>query len=172
MPEGGKATPIAPGLIARVTQAARFVVSGVAPDTWFGPMQPIQPVAPSDVVGRKFDYPPGYNLTYTPRAFEAVKFSDLRAIADNCDVLRAVIETRKDQMEALDWNVRVKSEGGADKRPTASRAQQKRIDEITDFFQYPDKRNNWHQWLRSWLEDMFVIDAASFYKRRDKIGRL
>lgn len=172
MPEGGKVRPIAPGIIQRVTQAARYVISGVGPETWFGPMQPLPPMAPADVKGRQFDYPTGYNLNYTPRTYEGgVSFEDLRALADNCDILRSVIETRKDQMEALEWSVKIKPDD-QDKRAKASREQQKRIDAITEFFQSPDKEHSWEQWLGQWLEDMFVIDAACFYKRRTRKGDL
>lgn len=171
MPEGGKATPISPGVIARVTQAARYVISGVSPSTWFGPLQPLQPMAPAEVKGRQFDYATGYNLDYTPRTNEAVSFKDLRALADNCDVVRSVIETRKDQMEALDWNIRIRPDAD-NKRKSATSEQQKRIDVATDFFQSPDKEHSWEQWLRLWLEDMFVIDAAAFYKRRTRKGGL
>jgi Phage portal protein len=171
MPEGGKVTPISPSFIQRVSQGVRYMISGVGPEAWFGPMQPLQPMAPPDVVGRRFDYPVGYNLSYSPRSYEPVSFADLRGLADSCDVLRSVIETRKDQMEALDWNVRIKPDDD-NKRKTASADQQKRIDAITEFFQYPDKRNTWQQWLRQWLEDMFVLDAACFYKRLDRKGRL
>src|ERR1017187_5125770 len=170
MPEG-KVTPISPGIVQRVTQAARYVISGVGPEAWFGPMQPLRPMAPPEVAGRRYDYPVGYNLNYSPRSNEAVSFQDLRALADNCDILRSVIETRKDQMEALDWNIRIKADADS-KRKSATDDQNSRIDAITQFFQSPDKRNNWQQWLRQWLEDMFVIDAACFYKRLDRKGDL
>src|ERR1700691_6698370 len=106
MPEGGKVTPIPSGVISRITQAARYVISGVAPDAWFGPFQPLRPMAPAEVKGRTWDYPTGLNLNYTPRLSEGISFEDMRGLADNCDVLRAVIETRKDQIEALDWGVK------------------------------------------------------------------
>jgi HK97 family phage portal protein len=172
MPEGGKVTPISPGIVQRVTQAARYVISGVGPETWFGPMQPLRPMAPPDVKGRRFDYPTGYNLNTNPRTYEgSVSFEELRALAENCDILRSVIETRKDQMEAQEWSIKIKPDD-QNKRAKASREQQKRIDAITEFFQYPDKEHSWEQWQRIWLEDMFVIDAACFYKRRTRKGDL
>src|ERR1700685_1969333 len=138
MPEGGKVTPISPGNVQRVTQAARYVISGVGPQTWFGPMRPLAPMAPPEVAGRKYDYPVGYNLNYRPRSYEGTSFEDLRTLADNCDVLRSVIETRKDQMEALDWNIRIKPDD-QDRRKTATGEQQTRIDAITAFLHSPDK---------------------------------
>lgn len=163
----GKYTPIKPGVIARMTQAARYVIRGVTPSDWFGPMQPVQPMAPADVAGRRFDYPTGYNLNYTPRNNEPTSFDDLRALADNCDILRSVIETRKDQIVALDWNVRIKTDPDDD-RSDATDDQKKRIDDITEFLHSPDQENNFNQWIRQILEDMFVIDAVAIYKRRNR----
>jgi hypothetical protein len=166
-------TDIPPSLISRITQATRYVISGIAPDAWFGPMQPLQPMAPADVAGRRFDYPTGYNLTTTPRSYESITFEDLRSLADNCDILRSVIETRKDQMEALEWAVRV---APSLTNPSAHGApnddQKRRIDLITQFLHCPDRENNFSGWLRQLLEDMFVIDAACLYKRRTRAGGL
>ncbi|MGE8130619.1 hypothetical protein ACQKQD_26935 [Methylobacterium sp. NPDC080182] len=64
---------------------------------WFGPSVPMRPTAPAEVAGRRFDYPTGYNLNTTARAFEPVSFAQLRRLADGYDLLRLVIETRKDQ---------------------------------------------------------------------------
>lgn len=171
MPEGGKVTPIAPGIVARVSQAARYVISGVSPSTWFGPMQPLVPMAPPEVKGRQFDYPTGYNLNYRPRSYEGVSFEDLIALSESCDILSAVIETRKDQMEALDWTVKIRPDD-QDKRAKATPDQQKRIDAITDFFQSPDKEHTFEQWSRALLDQMLVIDAACLWKRPDRKGRL
>ena len=158
--------PISDSLLARVSQAAKYIVNGSAPDSWFGASNPIAPVAPSDVIGRRFDYPVGSNLNYTPRSSEPVSFEDLRALADNCDILRSVIETRKDQMEALDWNIRVKGS----KTPTPE--QIARMEKLRGFFLSPDKENGFSGWLRQILEDMFVIDAACLYKRKSLAGDL
>ena len=165
-------TDISPSIIARITQAARYVISGVTPDTWFGPMQPLQHMAPADVAGRRFDYPTGYNLTYTPRVYESVTFADLRALADNCDIMRAVIETRKDQMEALEWNIRVSPSLSTARIPVPTDEQKSRIDKITAFLHCPDGEHGFQQWLRQILEDMFVIDAVALYRRRNRAGEL
>ncbi len=161
-------TPISPNIIARINQVARYVVSGVTPETWFGPLQPLQPMAPADVAGRRFDYPTGYNLDITPRSYDELSFDDLRALADNCDILRSVIETCKDQIEALEWTIRVSGDG----KHAASDDQKGRIDQITQFLHCPDKEHSFSQWLRQLLEDMFVIDAACIYKRRTRGGEL
>lgn len=182
--QGARETPLA-GLAQRVTQAVRFVITGVRPDTWFGPFQPLAPMAPEQegVKGRRFDYSTGINLNYIPRSSEAIGFGELRALADSCDVLRAVIEARKDQMAALDWVIRPRQapdgsepslwyKQGAKAHPEIPAEQQKRIDAITQFFQYPDREQPWDQWQREWLESVFVIDAPAIWRRRDRGGHL
>jgi hypothetical protein len=69
--------------------------SGMASFTgsdWFGPLQPIQPIAPRQVAGRVWDYVPGYNLATQPRAYEQISFHTLRALAESFDPVRLVIE--------------------------------------------------------------------------------
>src|SRR5579871_667930 len=98
--------PIGQNVFARLAAAARYTISGVAPDGWFGPQQPLPPQAPAEVKGRQFDYPFGANLNYTPRSDAGVSFADLRALADSLPLLRSVIETRKDQVAAQNFTVR------------------------------------------------------------------
>jgi len=154
-------TPIDAGLIARVSGAFKVLTGqGVAVDSgaWFGPQNPPPPVvSPSQqpsVVGRQFDYPVGYNLQYRPRAYEAVTFQQMRALADGCDVLRLVIETRKDQIAKMRYKVRLR---GDDKKSDA------RCDQIMEFFRRPDGENTWTEWLRMLMEEMLVTDAATIY---------
>ena len=60
--------PLTPGVFARLADAARYAVTGVGPDSWFGPQQPLAPQAPPEVKGRQYDYPFGANLNYAPRS--------------------------------------------------------------------------------------------------------
>lgn len=158
-------TPISPSLISRITDAARYVISGVTPATWFGPMQPMTPQA-QQVSGRRFDYPVGYNINIGGRASEPISFEDLRALADNCDILRSVIETRKDQVEALDWTLRVKN------LQSATPEQRARLAVLERFMLSPDGEHSFAGWMRQILEDMFVLDAVALYRRRDRTGKL
>ena len=50
-PRDGKMDPIAPGFIRNVISGVRTVVSGVNPNNWFGPSQPMAPQAPEEVKG-------------------------------------------------------------------------------------------------------------------------
>lgn len=163
IPQGAvKATPIVPAdpsLMSRLIGAARYAVTGRVPD-WFGPQEPLAPVVPAEsqeaVRGRQFDYPVGYNLRLTPRIEEAVSFAQMRSLADGYDILRLVIETRKDQMARLRWTIRPKD---AKKKPDA------RCQALADFFALPDREHTWDEWLRMLLEDLFVLDAPTLYVR-------
>lgn len=150
-------TPIAPGLIARVSRALD-VIRG-SDTAWFGPHQPLQPVAdkPEDqTAGRIWDYPTGWNLRTSKRGGSPVTFDQLRGLADGYDLLRIVLETRKDQMAKLNWAIMPR--GGEKENRASKRA--------AEFWQRPDKERDWDGWLRMLLEEMYVTDAVSIYPRR------
>ncbi len=167
---GARVSPVPPSLVARVGEAVRYVISGVAPTTWFGPMQPLKPLAPGGTGGRAFDYPVGYNLQYQPRYAEPVSFDDLQALADNCDLLRLVIETRKDQIEGQEWDVRPKKlPDGTHPRAGAYASE---IAAAKVFFAFPDREHDLGGWTRLLAEEMFVTDAVSLFVRPDRAGRI
>lgn len=141
---------------------------------WFGPLAPMQPMAPPEVAGRAWDFQPGFNLVTEPRANEPITFAMLRSLADSYDPLRLVIDRRKDQMTRLKWTVQPKHEG-ARSRPKAaalSPAMRATIREVTEFWKEPTFGMPWRQWLRVLLEDHFVIDAPALYCERGHAGQL
>lgn len=154
------------GMIRRVTEGVRWMVSGVGPESWFGPMQPLAPQAQEKTEGRQFDYPVGYNLRISPREGENISFATLRGMADGYDLLRLVIETRKDQIESYEWELVPK-----DKKINADTLAEE-VKRCTDFLEYPDKEHNWSQWLRMQIEDLLVIDAVAVYPRATRGGGL
>lgn len=154
------------GMIRRVTEGVRWAVSGVGPTSWFGPMQPLAPQAQERTEGRQFDYPVGYNLRISPREGENISFATLRGLADGYDLLRLVIETRKDQIESYEWELVPKS------KDINADALADEIKRCTDFLEYPDKEHNWSQWLRMQIEDLLVIDAVAVYQRATRGGGL
>jgi hypothetical protein len=171
MPTGGVVTPIPAGVVARASGALRYVLTGDA-SNWFGPLTPLQPMAPPDVEGRQWDYPTGWNIQQNNKlADSGVSFSDLRNLADNYDLLRLVIETRKDQLAKLPWTIRKKMPRSASKKQ-ASAANDAISDKLEAFFQAPDRVNGFASWMRIILEDMFVLDQPCLYVRRTKGGDL
>lgn len=171
MPPDGTLTPLtgntSPGFLSRLSAGLRYAIRGVSPDDWFGPLQPLEPVAPAFAAPRRFDYRSGINLQFVPRGEEGISFAQLRALADSYDVLRLVIETRKDQVERLRWNIRPKVAAGR-----SASAADPRVATLEAFFRKPDGQNRWGTWLRMLLEDLFVIDAPTLYKARTVGGDL
>ena len=161
---GGTVTPVQePGLLQRLRAAYQYVSTGRS--DWFGPRDPMPPVAPQEVKeqGRALDYMTGYNQNLSPRALEPVSFSHLRTLADAYDLMRLIIETRKDQVSRMKWNVKPR-----DPKQQAD----SRCDKINQFLRSPDREHDWDTWLRALLEDMLVIDAATIYPRRTRGGEL
>lgn len=140
------------------------IVQGNGAD-WFGPFNPIAPTAPQEVKGREWDFPSGFNLATQPRTYEPVTFHTLRALADGYDVLRLVIETRKDQVGRMSWSIKSRDAKAKDKGDS-------RIAAITAQLKRPDGERGWNDWIRSVLEDLFVIDAPSVYLDRTNGGKL
>jgi hypothetical protein len=157
--------PLPPSVFARLADATRYVITGVSPDTWFGPLQPLTPMAPPEVKGRQFDYPFGANLNYIPRAEDGISFAELRGLADALPLLRAVIETRKDQIAGQNYAIRARAR--ADTPDTS-----KSIDAVERFLVRPDRRHSFADWLRMLVEEMLVIDAATIYPRYVRGGGL
>lgn len=164
-----KKTPLSQGFIARVAAGVRYAFTGNA-DAWMDAGKPLAPVA-QQAEGRRFDYEPFYNVGHSkPREREAIGFAQLRALADNYDVLRLVIEKRKDQMESLKWTIQKRDI--ASTANNESQRKDRKVDEAIAFFQSPDKEHTWADWLRILLEDLFVIDAPCIYPRKTLGGNL
>lgn len=155
----------------RLPGQATSITQGDSSD-WFGPLNPLAPIAPPDVKGRILDYPSGYNLNIRPRAYSTITFDMLRAFADRYDLLRLLIETRKDQMSRLQWNIVPRDKKLNQRGATVPEALQSRIQKVYDFFLMPDQENFWGDWLRLLLEDLFVIDAPTIYRRKTYGGEL
>ena len=96
----------------------------------------------------------------------------MRGFADAYDILRLVIETRKDQMERQRWCVRPRAANAKRRSAAIDPEIGGRIAAIESFLQKPDGVTRWKTWLRALLEDMFVIDAATLYCRRTRAGQL
>jgi len=166
-PNGG--TPYQ--LTYRPPNGAGGVTLGTGAD-WFGPLNPMWPIAPQEVKGRILDFPSGYNLQIQPRSYEPITFQMLRNFADGYDLLRILIETRKDQMANLTWNIVPRNKGMRKRGSVVPTEMQGRIEAIEEFFIRPDRENFWDDWLRMLLEDLLVIDAPTIYRRRTYGGRL
>jgi hypothetical protein len=129
----------------------------------FAPGIPPKPIMQRPVRG--FDFATGTNLNWTPRASEPFTFAQLRSFA-NVELVRLCIETRKDQVERLDWQVRTK----INRTPRADSAE--RIAKATKLLRKPDGTTVFDSWLRQVMEDVLTIDAPAIERRRNRRGDL
>ena len=130
----------------------------------FSPGDPLTPIAPE--APRVWDFPSGVNTILTPRASEPFGFPQLRAFA-NVELVRLAIETRKDQLERLDWTIKPRAE-----TPTPGTAADPRVATLTTFWRRPDGATPFATWLRLALEDLLVLDAPAIERRRNRAGDL
>lgn len=150
-------------------------VRDVSSQYWFSPLQPIAPTAPKDLRVRQWQFSPGANINWTPGSEDtpAVGFWILREVADSWDMLRIVIETVKDRLCSEQGEFRLIPAIGENKKDLKARTEKdKRLQQLTNFFKYPDGFHTWEQWLRMLLEDILVLDAGCVYLERDKKGRV
>ena len=110
-----------------------LTVSYTGTEDFFGPGKPMTPQAPENVAGRAFDFPANYNTVNTTRAFDGIAFPTLRAFADGYDLLRLVIEKRKDAMGRLRWVIQPR-----DSKEKLTAQKRNKIKEITKFWLKPD----------------------------------
>lgn len=129
----------------------------------FSPGSALTPIASEPP--RAWDFPVGVNTVLTPRAYEPFGFPQLRAFA-NVELVRLAIETRKDQVERLDWTIKPRA------KITAGDAADPRIATLEAFWRKPDGATPFATWLRLALEDLMVLDAPAMERRRNRAGDL
>ena len=164
-PEGGARMPLAVSYSwGRQDLEAQFGPVFQPGQGVFSPGIPVAPPEPERL--RLWDFPVGVNAIYTPRAYEPVSFAELRALADAHDITRLAIETRKDQIEKLDWAIKPRA---AHAVPAETRM---RAAAVAAFWRRPDGERPFASWLRDLLEDVLVIDAPALELRRNRAGEL
>lgn len=154
MPEGGVKTSLDPKTLLAAFQPGNSMFSPGIP-----------PTPQAQFPTRRFDFPVGVNLQWTPRSTEVYTFRSLRAFS-NVELVRLAIETRKDQIERLDWQIKTK----INRQPRADADE--RISRATKLLNRPDGDMLFHPWLRQLIEDLLAIDAACVEKRKSRSGQL
>jgi HK97 family phage portal protein len=127
----------------------------------FSPNFPLVPTDRQNV--RLWNYPVSWNTNYRPRSYEPIGFEELRALASGHDITRLAIETRKDQIESQQFQVKPR-----DPKKEAD----SRCDEIEDFFRKPDGIRPFATWIRELLDDVLVIDAPAIEVRRNRANEI
>jgi len=163
MPDGGKRTPLALSYSwGQSALEAQFAATFQPNAGIFSPGTPLAPLEPEKT--RLWDFPVGVNTITTPRAYEPVSFAELRALAESHDLTRLAIETRKDQIEKLDWAIKPREP----RRPSPDA--RTRAQHAAQFWHRPDRDRPFATWLRALLEDVLVLDAPALELRRNRAG--
>lgn len=148
-------TPITPTDMARALGVFEQTQSGEA---WFGVLDPLAPIAPPQVAGRQQDYQFGYNRLIQPKQGDraGVTMAQLRDLSESWDVLRSVIETRKDKGTNIPLVFRDR-----DWKPGKTESAQ--VVAARKLFRKPDGYHTLTAWRRMIREDLYVIDAPTVY---------
>jgi phage portal protein BeeE len=172
MPRGSSASaiirPLGPlaSSIASMFQPPRNTIRGVETTDWFGPLQPVAPIAPSGTEPRGFQYNAGQNLNYTPRADSVYSAQDLRNLAAY-PLAQMCIQNVCDMICRMPITVRLKrdpEESGAEhKKRQAKDDLLPRLQELVD---QPNPEQTRQDFIRDILQDMLVGDWASILIRR------
>jgi HK97 family phage portal protein len=170
-PDGGKRTPIASYSWGQQGLEAQFHNVFQPDQGIFSPGYPLAPPEPERL--RLWDFPVGVNTIYTPRSYEAISFTELRALADAHDITRLAIETRKDQVEKLDWVIKPIAQPQSRRgRGYPDIEASQRAAQVAEFWRRPDGERPFATWLRELLEDVLVLDAPALEVRRSRGGDL
>ena len=146
-------------------QAPQNSIRGVDTSDWFGPLQPVSPIAPAGTEPRGFQYQPGQNLTFTPRANEALSAAQLRQLS-TYDMVRVIIENVKDQVSRMPINVRLRRMPGESAKEYSQRKPDMSIiRDVSQIIDFPNPEQNRSEFTRKIMDDMLIIDAASVLMR-------
>jgi hypothetical protein len=133
-------------------------------------MPPLPSTGPASYEVRSRDFRIAENLDYIPGNG---KFIALRNVADKWNVLRVIIDTKKDLLASVDWAVTAEPQPGESEEEATKRAATDPIvKELTEFFSKPDDENEWFAWVKLFLENVYVLDAAPIQMVRDRKGKI
>ena len=132
----------------------------------FAPGEPIMPTNP-EIEPREFQYRPGINLMYIPRAgYNVSDFQTLRNLASNCREIRLNIEHIKRYIRGLEWDVVPIKESPVHAMGRTFVASPETAD-VENFFNRPDGLYDWDAWVNMVLEEILVTDAMTLWPSRD-----
>jgi hypothetical protein len=154
-----------------IFKPAENMIAGVNPAAWNSPNQPLRPLMPPGLGIRTWDLQPGINLQYLPRGDSSVNFRQLANFANSFDLVRLLIETRKDQIVNRPWAIKVKSQPGESQNDRLKREKSNpNVAMLTKALAKPDGVHPFPTWIRMWLEDLLVFDAPCILPMRNMLG--
>lgn len=141
-------------------------IRGIDADSWYSPLQPMQPFAPEGTEPRGFQYWAGQNLLWTPRPDAEYSASYLKYLA-TYPLARIAIENVKNSIITAAWEIVPRPQPGETRRAAAKRGVgDKTLVKISRFFEMPDREHTWPEWCSPLIDDALVIDAMTVLLRR------
>ena len=128
------------------------VIEDVDLSNFYSPFQPIVPFGYPGTPPREWDYETGINLRFSDP--HMLLYRKLRLMRRGWGTLSTIIETRKDQLLSMPWQIQLKN------KPSGTSPA---IERVRDFFRSPDGKNTFNQWARKLLDDLFVIDCPTLH---------
>jgi len=133
-------------------------------------MPPLPPTGPADYEMRSRDFVIAENIDYIPLGG---KSPILRSFADQWNVLRSMIDTKKDLIAAVPWDIKPNPEPGESKKDVQARAAKDPVvQQLKEFWKCPDGERTWFQWIKQFLEEVIVLDAGCIQMVRDSKKRI
>lgn len=138
-----------PPFIKRISSALTAAYNG-----WMGPQEALPIAAPVGTTARVLDYNIAYNINISPRSGELVGFAEMKALAENYDLMRIIMERRKNQIVTQKWDIQFREEKESGKKFDP------KIQAIKEKLRYPDNQHDLVTWWRALLDQYFVYDSA------------
>lgn len=93
-----------------------------------------------------------------------ISYDVLRRTANSVHIARICINTLKEKITKTKWVIQPKDQ--------LKQVDEEKIDEVTNFFKYPNPTDSFRTLLDKMLEDLLVLDAVSLEKTRFPDGKL
>lgn len=139
---------------------------------YFGPGIAVAPIAPPGAEARGWNYWVNQNMVFTPRPDAELTAQALRNLA-TYPLHRIAIENAKDVISNLPRQIRAKKKQGEANADVEKRSKgDPDLQMLNAFFDCPDGEHDWAEWLRRWLEALYVTDDASVLVRRGRNGKI
>jgi hypothetical protein len=174
-----KGTPISDPFMQRMQATSKGFWNSVDTTTndpafksnWMPPAAPPQVIIHVEETRSK-DYDVGYNLSQNPLYGRGgVTIAQLRALADNYEVMRGIIENTKNQITTMggDFHLKDLTKLTPDQAKSQSESDPN-IKKCREFFKLPDGRRSAKRWIRMILEEMLVTDFLCIFNHKNKLG--
>lgn len=129
---------------------------------FMSPANPVLPIEP-EVAPRQFQYAPGVNLRFIPRmGYGLLDFATLRSLSYACKEIRLNVEKVKSTIRGIEHEITV------DKKTVTVMGADYSIDpkivaDVQKFWEKPDGKHDFDDWVNMALEELLVTDALCIY---------